>query len=230
MDPLLRSFEDAVIARNVVARLKGAMEHATPEALKKYLHEHPDADPSNHRVKKQEGGGGQSKGELHGKYPDHVVEKQLGGKFKTKAEASKPGGALHDNIEYVKENSEKVRAALDEFEQEADHTDGVGVNPNTMKKLKGMMDIAYYTGSGLEAHTKNIRDLTDWDDSDIEPLRKPASDAKKAGDEIKALLRKAPNVKDERKGNAVLNYGQKVKDALKKFNDAISDYERAAKA
>lgn len=57
MDSRLRSFEDALIVRNVVARTLTAMEHATPEALKKYLHEHPDADPKNHRVKQQGGGG-----------------------------------------------------------------------------------------------------------------------------------------------------------------------------
>lgn len=39
--------------------LKLAKEHASPEALKKYLKEHPDADPKNHTVKgegKDEGG------------------------------------------------------------------------------------------------------------------------------------------------------------------------------
>jgi len=29
-----------------------AMEHATPESMKKYLHDHPGADPKNHSVKK----------------------------------------------------------------------------------------------------------------------------------------------------------------------------------
>lgn len=43
--------------------LKVAMEHATPEALKKYLHEHPDADKSKHHVKKDEGGGESGSGD-----------------------------------------------------------------------------------------------------------------------------------------------------------------------
>jgi hypothetical protein len=43
------------MAKRVVARFLGlAMEHDTPEALKKYLKEHPDADKSKHTVKKQE--------------------------------------------------------------------------------------------------------------------------------------------------------------------------------
>ena len=58
MDSRLRSFEDALIVRNVVARTLSAMEHATPEALRKYMHEHPDADPKNHTVKKPSDGGG----------------------------------------------------------------------------------------------------------------------------------------------------------------------------
>jgi cytochrome oxidase Cu insertion factor (SCO1/SenC/PrrC family) len=43
------------MAKRVVARFLGtAMEHDTPEALKAYLKEHPDADKSKHSVKKQE--------------------------------------------------------------------------------------------------------------------------------------------------------------------------------
>lgn len=34
-----------------------AMEHSSPEARKDYLREHPNADPKNHTVKKDEGGG-----------------------------------------------------------------------------------------------------------------------------------------------------------------------------
>lgn len=55
MDLLLRSYQDAVIIRNVVARVKEAMEFPTEKARRKYLHEHPDADPKNHTVKKPSG-------------------------------------------------------------------------------------------------------------------------------------------------------------------------------
>lgn len=68
MDSRLRSFEDALIVRNVVSRTLTSMEHATPEAMKDYLHEHPDADPKNHKVKKPSGGKA-PKGESGGKPP-----------------------------------------------------------------------------------------------------------------------------------------------------------------
>lgn len=54
MHPTIRAFADAVLARKVVARFVGGMEHATPEAREKYLHDHPNADPSDHKVKKTE--------------------------------------------------------------------------------------------------------------------------------------------------------------------------------
>jgi hypothetical protein len=38
--------------KRTLATYKAAMEHDSPEALKKYLHDHPDADKSNHTVKK----------------------------------------------------------------------------------------------------------------------------------------------------------------------------------
>lgn len=54
----LTEFKNAVIARNVVARVLEATEFDSPEALKKYLHDHPGADKSNHSVKKEEKGEG----------------------------------------------------------------------------------------------------------------------------------------------------------------------------
>src|SRR5262252_4919625 len=46
------AFEEALIAQRVADRVMTSMEHNSPEALKQYLHEHPDADPSKHKVKK----------------------------------------------------------------------------------------------------------------------------------------------------------------------------------
>jgi hypothetical protein len=52
----LRAFQDAILVRNVVARVADAehesREFATPDALKSYLHEHPGADKSKHHVKR----------------------------------------------------------------------------------------------------------------------------------------------------------------------------------
>jgi|APSaa5957512622_1039677.scaffolds.fasta_scaffold85776_1 hypothetical protein len=45
---------------------KVGMEHASEDALKKYLEDHPKADPKNHTVKKEDSGGGDSsKGSGH---------------------------------------------------------------------------------------------------------------------------------------------------------------------
>ena len=50
-----KTMKREVVARKLVrlAQSLMAMEFDTEEALKKYLKEHPDADKSNHRVKKQ---------------------------------------------------------------------------------------------------------------------------------------------------------------------------------
>jgi hypothetical protein len=46
----LREFRDAVIVRNVVARVTIAKEFPSNEALESYLKDHPGADKSKHRV------------------------------------------------------------------------------------------------------------------------------------------------------------------------------------
>lgn len=67
-------FQNALLTRRIVARTISSMEHATPEARKEYLHEHPGADPKNHSVKKEtESGKGKEKDE--GKFDSKAVEK-----------------------------------------------------------------------------------------------------------------------------------------------------------
>lgn len=67
---LLREFKNALLVRNVIARVTGnkivSMEHDSPEALKKYLKDHPNADKANHTVKKDEGGASKSKDDKAG--------------------------------------------------------------------------------------------------------------------------------------------------------------------
>jgi len=43
-------FRQAELVKRVTSRF--AMEHSSPEELKDYLHEHPNADPANHTVSK----------------------------------------------------------------------------------------------------------------------------------------------------------------------------------
>lgn len=50
----LESFQHELLVRRVASRFVEAMEHDSPEALKKYLKDHPNADPKNHTVKKHD--------------------------------------------------------------------------------------------------------------------------------------------------------------------------------
>ena len=47
-----------------------AMEHATPEAREKYLHEHPKADPKNHKVKEKGTGSGSKSDDSEDNFSD----------------------------------------------------------------------------------------------------------------------------------------------------------------
>ncbi len=47
----MKTLTQRVLARHLYVV---AMEHASPEARKEYLHEHPNADPANHQVSKSE--------------------------------------------------------------------------------------------------------------------------------------------------------------------------------
>jgi len=51
---ILRAFQDAILVRRLIARMRTSMEHSSPEAMKEYLHEHPGADKSNHHVRKKD--------------------------------------------------------------------------------------------------------------------------------------------------------------------------------
>ncbi len=84
MSKELREFQNALIARRVLARSVLAMEHATEKARKNYLHEHPNADPKDHSVAKKEKAGPSGQ-EGHSK----KVNKHIGDALKASAAASK---------------------------------------------------------------------------------------------------------------------------------------------
>lgn len=77
---LKKQASERVLARFIE---KQGMEHATPEALKKYLQDHPNADPKNHSVKGKDGeergdGGGpkqKARGQKIHKRIDEFVKK-----------------------------------------------------------------------------------------------------------------------------------------------------------
>lgn len=44
--------DKSAMVRRVIARHTESMEHASPEAMERYLKQHPNADPRNHSVSK----------------------------------------------------------------------------------------------------------------------------------------------------------------------------------
>ena len=95
---------------------KVAMEHASPEALKTYLKEHPNADPKNHTVKKQETNG--KKDQEAETTVDNIMGRSQGNYFKKLdpegfrdlSEAlSKGGPAVQDSLD--------VASAMDDKQQ-----------------------------------------------------------------------------------------------------------------
>lgn len=122
------------IAQRVVARfLNKAMEHDSPEALKKYLHDHPGADKSKHKVKKQEESKGEGKDDDMTPKPGRK-EQELGGEIQQWQGPGTP--AINSVGSYLTGghpvSKTKVREAIKELEGFA------GSDPDA-KKLIGKM-------------------------------------------------------------------------------------------
>jgi len=93
-----------VDARKVAAMYLSAMEHATPEALEKYLQKHPKADRSNHSVKKS---GPKQKKTAPESAPVAKTETELTGIFKPSAED------LEASVQKHKSEFDKIDAAAE---------------------------------------------------------------------------------------------------------------------
>jgi len=123
------AFEHALLVKRVATRF--ATEFDTPEALKKYLHDHPGADKSKHSVKKDNEGGDKTKGDADDGAPPvtaqdvtraerrHSKAKELMGKFEHAEKAlSKTrdykyhgsGGDREEGRKKAVEQMEKVKA------------------------------------------------------------------------------------------------------------------------
>jgi DNA polymerase III gamma/tau subunit len=169
MDSLLRSFEDAVIIRNVVARTKAAMEFPTEKARKDYLREHPDADPKNHTVKKQTGGS---------KAPavDSKLADEEHDKSKSRTEAS------NETFKSMKSLTRKVddgnKAATKKFNDSYDklYEGGEEAAKVADKLLKEYSDL----GKGLRGEAKSENEATikmlrhslnQWNNNKIDHMR-----------------------------------------------------------
>jgi hypothetical protein len=117
-------FRQVGLVKRVSARF--AMEHSSPEALHEYLHEHPNADPKNHRVEKKDqkpSSGGDDKSSKEFMRHNQNAEKKLKAISRFAEQAGKQDGPK------AKEALNKVHAAGSEL-----HDLGVQLH----KKLSAM--------------------------------------------------------------------------------------------
>jgi hypothetical protein len=99
-------FQHTLLSRRVASRF--AMEHATPEAREKYLHEHPNADPANHKVEKGEdkGSGEGAKKEEKGK-----AEPSLQNEDKTRKTVNRHDEHASNSINKLRKMTDQMRNA-----------------------------------------------------------------------------------------------------------------------
>ena len=94
-DPVLEAFKREILTRRVASRYLEAIEFDSPEALQKYLKDHPNADKTKHKVKKpsEEDGSGAS-----GKKPKKPEGKEKGqGDHADHGEGHDDHGEGHDD-------------------------------------------------------------------------------------------------------------------------------------
>lgn len=160
-----------------------AMEHSSPEALKKYLKEHPDADPKNHTVQKSEKDkGGKEDGgkalEVFKGHPDiKKVEEKLES-YKGDISARKKGAekalsgaqelekesrsVLDDEDAYVGDKMKAARSIAVKYKQalvEMDGMDDISGKAETYASRANLMDAgkAVMKSLGEEAGLKAMR-------------------------------------------------------------------------
>ena len=80
-----------------------AMEHDSPEALRKYLHDHPDADKSKHTVKKDD-----EKSRVVNKYIEGLKDKKRKEDDKERQEKGKPKSDVDKYIDDLRAKKKKV--------------------------------------------------------------------------------------------------------------------------
>lgn len=95
-----------------------AMEFDTPEALKKYLQDHPDADKSKHTVKKPE-------------------KDEGGGDAKDKGELKPHQDALHKKLDALAEKYPHAdKGDLKQFRKEIESPPGYGYPKDRLKRVE----------------------------------------------------------------------------------------------
>jgi hypothetical protein len=102
-------------AERVARRYIEGMEHSSPEELRQYLHDHPDADPSNHVVvkkdekakKPEDAGGGKEKSR-----PDDTAPPKAKAKPEEESTGEKPEGEGEEKAEGKKPSLKERLKAL----------------------------------------------------------------------------------------------------------------------
>lgn len=179
----LQDFKDALLATKVAGRFAAeapvAMEFTSPEAMKKYLEDHPGADPANHSVKKDEGGGEAPAGGAAPK-KDHVLDGDIPGLQGHDIAKLKSGKASKD--EY-KKAMDGLDAAADKLYEKDERSEEDEAALAKMEKAKSHLSDKWHTKVQQSPEYKTTRT------EDYYPQKKPAGykDAEGAA-KIKAKL------------------------------------------
>jgi hypothetical protein len=112
-----------------------AKEFATPSALKDYLHDHPDADPKKHTVKKHDDGSSGGGGRAHVEVKDKGIGKDL-------ADLKLPeGGAVPGVARLISEGKPVAYNLLDKARKVLhDQANKPGLDSGTAKKMRDLRD------------------------------------------------------------------------------------------
>jgi hypothetical protein len=143
------------------------MEHGSPEALKKYLHDHPNADPKNHTVSKGDGGGDADKAKSD--------KSDKAKSFQSKAKSSWAHSAtINDKVKKQVDRLEKLVSGY----KTAD--------PKKAKEVAEKMESdAKSSLSNLEVslnHSESAHNLSGKDKKALEEAKKAVSELKKTVD------------------------------------------------
>ncbi len=169
------------MAKRLAAQLFGtvAMEHSSPEEMKKYLHEHPGADPKNHSVKKPGGGEGGAKGGEMQQHVGHLaksLKQQTDHAFKMGEQAKKLETAF-DKATGDRNGKEKAKEIAGKLNQ----THGQSVI-NLAKKHGGDAKVIGQVETDLHAVERHVKEM-----KEAGPLKGDFHERMQAGTMVKAM-------------------------------------------
>lgn len=163
---------------DVITANRVAMEHPSAEARRDYLREHPNADPKNHTVKKDTGGGG-SKSKAQ-----DVFDKALGARM-DRALKELPEGKLQDaGRHYLQMYRRHLTDAGDKGNSAANTMEALEGNADrfdSKKDFEQVRDVVQWGIDAMEAEDKRTKARTKAIDkgfnSAVESVPKPLRSA-----------------------------------------------------